>query len=260
MLVVRRRANPKKRCALVQDVDAGLGTLAPISAVLCVVLEHYRVDRRGNVTVTSLLHESVNWRLVSKAFLDVSRETPTPYDATVEFFRGAPPYVPLSVCGGVAFGLARRFWLLRIAHTGEVLAITTNSKGGVAKRWSMRDLVLSLGGQNANCRTRITELASVIAGDTIPIPVCNVRSHTFRNTRGKEKVGKPPILHSHLGSSVKSTDLSEYNGQINCYRTDNVAFGVRRQLQKRGRFSYNKTSTFTFCQERAVPLGIVKDR
>jgi len=231
------------------DPNAGLGDLAPISEVLGEVLGRYRLDHRGNVTVPALRHECVSWRLVSKALLQVSRETPTPYDALVDFAPGVP-YVPRSfrVGGGVAFGVARRVWMLRVAYTGEVMVVTTTSSASasddteraVEKRWAMRHLVRSIGGQNANFLTRLPELARVIAGDEVPLMAYSVRVHV--------KKDQPSISHVHCGSPVHTSELCEFNNQI-YGGLDYVAFGVERGPKRsNGRYTYSKTSTLAFCK------------
>ena len=231
------------------DPNAGLGDLAPISEVLGEVLGRYRLDHRGNVTVPALRHECVNWRLVSKAFLQVSRETPTPYDALVDFAPGVP-YVPRSfrVGGGVAFGIARRVWMLRVAYTGEVMVVTTTKASAsddtervVQKRWRMWELVCSIGGQNADFSTRLPELASVIAGDDVPLMAYSVRSHV--------KKGQPSISHVHCGVKVSTAGLRVFNQQIERSNRDYVASGVQRgPKQANGRYVYSKTSSIAFCR------------
>ena len=229
------------------DPNAGLGDLAPISEVLGEVLSRYRLDHRGNVNVPALWHECVNWRLVSKAFLQVSRETPTPYDALVDFAPGVP-YVPRSfrVGGGVAFGVARRVWMLRVAYTGEVIVVTTkagasdDTERAVEKRWATYDLLRVLGGQSADFNTRLPELASVIAGDDVPIMAYSVRSHV--------KKDRPTISHVHCGCSVHTWELCESNNQI-CRSLDYLAHGVQRgPKQPNGRYIYAKTPTLAFCK------------
>jgi len=233
------------------DPNAGLGDLASISEVLGEVLGRYRLDHRGNVTVPALRHECVNWRLVSRAFLQVSRETPTPYDALVDFAPGVP-YVPRSfrVGGGVAFGVARRVWMLRVAYTGEVMVVTTtpttsasasdDTKRAVEKRWATYDLLRIIGGQSADCNTRLPELASVIAGDDVPIMAYSVRVHV--------KKDRPTISHVHCGCPVHTWELCEFNNQI--YRSlDYLAHGVQRgPKQPNGRYTYSKTPTLAFCK------------
>ena len=233
------------------DPNAGYGDLAPISEVLGEVLCRYRRDHRGNVTVPGLRHESVNWRRVSKAFLQVSRETPTPYDALVDFAPGVP-YVPrgFRVGGGVAFGVKRRVWMLRVAYTGEVMVVTTtttssasasdDTKRVVENRWTMRALVRSIGGQNANFSTRLYQLESVIAGEDVPLMANSVRVHV--------KKDRPSITHVNCGCSVGTSQLGEFNNQI--YRGfDYIAFGVQRgPKQANGRYVYSKTSTLAFCK------------
>ena len=156
-------------------------------------------DKLGNVTVPGLIYECQNWRLVCKQFRAVSQATPTPYDATI-WFSGVNQ--PALFKGGLAFGKERRCRLLRHPRSGQVFFVTCmpdpDHQGyqQTLKKWSLPDLVACLGGHNADFKTRLRELATIMSGFP-PI----VQAYRVRNFPAVEDV---PVIVDERGATIET--------------------------------------------------------
>lgn len=156
-------------------------------------------DKLGNVTMPGLIHECHSWRLVCKQFRTVSQTTPTPYDATI-WFSGVNQ--PALFKGGLAFGKERRCRLLRHPRSGQVFFVTCMPDADhegyqqTLKKWSLPDLVACLGGHNADFKTRLRELATILSGFP-PI----VQSYRVRNFPAVEDV---PVIVDERGATIET--------------------------------------------------------
>ena len=239
MLVVRqerRKATAKRKVSTNHPIFDHADALATI-------LAHYRLDARGNVAVPCLLAESTKWRLVCKRFRLASRTTPTPYDAQVRFSAANPRYFPFEFRdGGVAFGVDRHVWLLRVPETGRMLLVTTTRFGSwqvVNKSWSLRGVTRALGGHNADFNDRLADLGSVIAGDR--------PTHTAAHTR-HHGPAEDNLMVTARGTRVCLTTYESQYGDLKTSREDTVNFAVERERKGNGRYLYYKTPTIAFCE------------
>ena len=239
MLVVRQER--KKAVA-----KRGIGTNHPVfdnADVLATILAHYRQDRRGNVAVPCLLAECTKWRLVCKRFRLASCTTPTPYDAQVRFSAANPRHFPFEFReGGVAFGVDRHAWLVRVPATGRVLFVTTTQLGSwhvVSKSWSLRGVMRALGGHNVDFNYRLADLGSVIAGDRVTLMAGLVVQYG---------PAEDNTMVTARGTRVCLTTYETQYGDLKTSRDDTVHFAVERERKGNGRYVYYKTPTIAFCE------------
>jgi len=193
---------PKRVAKLAKPVAAAVGVqwseLLP--EMWAEIWKWVLCDKFGNVTVPGLIYECHNWRLVCKQFRTLSQATPTPYDATI-WFSGVNQ--PALFKGGLAFGKERRCRLLRHPRSGQVFFVTcmpdTDAGGGyqqTLKKWSLPDLVACLGGHNADFKTRLRELATILSGFPPVVPTYRVR-----NFPAVEDV---PVIVDERGANIET--------------------------------------------------------
>lgn len=136
-------------------------------------------DRFGNFTVPGMVFDCRHWRLVCKQFRAVSQSTHTPYDAAI-WFSGVNQ--PALFKGGLAFGKERRCRLLRHAPSGQVFFVTCmpdpdrEGHQQTLKKWSLPDLVACLGAHNADFKTRLRDLGSIVGGFPPTVPAYRARN------------------------------------------------------------------------------------
>lgn len=192
---------PKRVAKLAKPVAAAVGVqwseLLP--EMWAEIWKWVLCDKLGNATLPGLIHECHNWRLVCKQFRTVSQTTPTPYDATI-WFSGVNQ--PALFKGGLAFGKERRCRLLRHPRSGQVFFVTCmpdpDNEGyqQTLKKWSLPDLVACLGGHNADFKTRLRELATILSG----FPP-GVQSYRVRNFPAVEDV---PVIVDERGATIET--------------------------------------------------------
>ena len=149
------------------------------------VLLFLRRDRLGNETVPGAIFEARVWRRFGRRFLQLSRDTPSKFDAHIQYHQtDASDRLPLAFVGGlicspvdVDGGGGQQLFLLRSAHTGRVWAVCNthhrpadappDKHERVDTVLALKHLVQLVSGQNADYDTRLDYFDSLVSGRAV---------------------------------------------------------------------------------------------